>query len=166
MTRDRCFAPTLDHDDAVDVVRNCDSRVQRHVVGMVRDILPTAPGDFAGIVQPHFAVHHMAEETFPIPRADGCEIRPRMATVGARRAVPSQEADAVAMVLFGIVCHDSKVRSNQEVFHVLTASSASPVPPVVGYTRRGLGGIFGINSKKLLHLDRTPSIASVRKTSV
>ena len=57
---------------------------------MVWDILPTTPGDFARLIQPHFAVHHMAEQARAVPRADRHEIGPWLGIV------MSFEADGAA----------------------------------------------------------------------
>jgi len=77
---ERFFAPTGfgDHDDSMDVVGHDNRRVQHRVGEMGGGILPTTPGDFAGIIQMHFAVHHMAEQARPVPRAHSHEIRKRM----------------------------------------------------------------------------------------
>ena len=100
-----CFAPTVDHGDSMHVIGHDNEGVQFNRREMIRDFLPTTPGDFAGIVQPHFTVHHMTEQTFPIPRADRHEIGARLAMVGARRAVPVHEADGTAMVSVWRVSH-------------------------------------------------------------
>jgi len=55
---------------------------------MIRDVLQTTPGHFAGIVQPHFTVYHMTEQARAIPCADRHEIR----------AVPLHETDGTATV--------------------------------------------------------------------
>ena len=58
----------------------------------MRDVLPTTPGDFAGIIQPHFAIDHMAEQARPIAGADRHEIRPLLGII------MSLEANGTAVV--------------------------------------------------------------------
>ena len=99
MKRDRCFAPTLDHDDDVYVIGHNNKGIQFNQREMARDFLPTTLGDFAGIIQPHFAVHHMAEKALLIPRTDRHKIRPWLGVV------MSLQADGAAVVFFGIEPH-------------------------------------------------------------
>ena len=66
---------------------------------VIRDILQTTPGDCAGIVQPHYSIHDLAEQAFPIPRADRHEIGARL------RIVVSLQADGTAMVSVRRVSH-------------------------------------------------------------
>ena len=105
-----CFAPTTDNDDSVYVIGHDDKGIQFNQREMVRDILPTTPGGFTRTVQPHFSIHDFAQKARPIPCADCHEIRPRMARVGARRAVPLPEADGAAMVFVLVKCHCPLVR--------------------------------------------------------
>jgi hypothetical protein len=55
---------------------------------MVRDVAPTAPGDFVGIIQPHFSINDLAQKAFSVPRADGHEIRPHGKGKGTARRAP------------------------------------------------------------------------------
>ena len=71
----------------------------------MRDGMPASGGHCSQRVQSHFSIHDLAQYTRPVPRADRHEIRPCMARVGARRAVPLHEADGAAMVFFGIKPH-------------------------------------------------------------
>ncbi|KPD30690.1 hypothetical protein AN926_06870 [Thermus scotoductus] len=59
----RCVVrrPDVVHDayDAVDMIGHYHKGVQFHVLGMVRDFMPTRPHDFAVSVQPYFPIHHI-----------------------------------------------------------------------------------------------------------
>jgi len=48
------------------MIRHHHECVQFNQWEMVRDILLTALGDFASIVQSHFTVHHMPEQAFSV----------------------------------------------------------------------------------------------------
>lgn len=91
------FAPTLDHDDSMDVIRHYDPLIQ-HAGEMVRDGPLTIGEHSPQRVQPHLAVHHVSEQVPPLARAYRHETRARLAMVGARCAVPVHEADGAAMV--------------------------------------------------------------------
>ena len=43
MKRDRCFAPTLDHDDSMEVIRHYDPLIQHRLGEMVRDGVQGVP---------------------------------------------------------------------------------------------------------------------------
>jgi hypothetical protein len=75
---EKSFAPTGfgDNDNSMHVIGHDNKRIQFNDREMVWDILPTTPGDFASIIQPHFSIRDLAEETRPIPRADRHEICP------------------------------------------------------------------------------------------
>jgi hypothetical protein len=67
----------------MNVIGHNNKGIQLNQREMVWNILPTTPGDFARLVQPHFAVDHMAEQAFPLAGADRHEIRPRLGTIWA-----------------------------------------------------------------------------------
>ena len=71
----------------------------------MRDGLPASGGHCSPRVQSHFSIHDLAQQTRPIPGADRHEIRPCMARVGARRAVPLQKPDETAMVFVQVKPH-------------------------------------------------------------
>ena len=78
------LAPTTNRDCPMYVVGHDNKGIQFNQRKMVRDVLPTTPGDFARLIQPHFAVHQVAEQAFPLPCADGHGIRPRLGRVGGK----------------------------------------------------------------------------------
>jgi len=86
------------------VVGHNNECIQFNQREMARDILPTTPGDLARLVQPHFTVHHMAEQAFPFPHARRHETRPRFGVI-----LPI-EADGSAMVFVRVVRHLSLAR--------------------------------------------------------
>jgi hypothetical protein len=68
------------------VVGHDDKGIQFNQWEMVRDVLPTTPGDFARLVQPHFAIDHMAEQARPIAGAHRHEIRPLLGIIMSLQA--------------------------------------------------------------------------------
>jgi len=75
--------PYVVHDayDAVDMIGHHHEGVQFHVLEMVRDFMPTRAHDFPHVVQPHFPVHHVAEQRGAPVGADGDEIRARLGVI-------------------------------------------------------------------------------------
>jgi len=69
------FSPTTDHDDSMDVIRHYDRLIQDHAGEIVRDGPSASGGHSPQRVQPHFAVHHMAEQVRPLVGAHRHEIR-------------------------------------------------------------------------------------------
>jgi hypothetical protein len=82
----------------VDVVGHYDERIQFNEREMVRDVFPTTLGNLACLVQPHFTVHHMPKEAFPLAGASGDETRAGLGVI------VSLEADGTAMVFVGYPC--------------------------------------------------------------
>ena len=93
------------HQDAVDMVWHDDECIQLDMREMVRYVRPTLVCDATRIVQPHLARHHLAEQTQPVLGTDGHKIRPRL------RVIVFGQANAAAVVLFGIVFHRFAVGS-------------------------------------------------------
>lgn len=93
------------HQDAVDMVWHDDECIQLDMREMVRYVRPTLVCDATRIVQPHFRIHHPAEQTRAVLRDDGDKIRPGLGIIVAL------QADASAVVLFGIVFHRGAVGS-------------------------------------------------------
>jgi hypothetical protein len=102
---EKSFAPTTfgfdgacrlgcigDNDDAVYVIGHDNKGIQFNKREMVRNVLPTTPGDFASLVQPHFFIDNLAEKAFPIAGANRHEIRPWLGII------MSLQADGMAIV--------------------------------------------------------------------
>ena len=85
----------------MNVIGHEDKGIQFSQREMSRDVLQTTPGNFAGIIQPHFSIYDPAEQAFPFPCAYCHRIGARLAMVGARRAVPLHEADGMGLRVGG-----------------------------------------------------------------
>jgi hypothetical protein len=70
-----CFAPTLDHNDSVNLIGHNNKGIQYNEWEMGGDVLQTTLGDFTSVVQPHLTIRNMTEQAIPFPRADRHEIR-------------------------------------------------------------------------------------------
>jgi len=81
-----------DDDDAVDVVRHHDERVQPYGGKMRRDRAPNGLGRHPGVVQAHPAVHDFPEQFAAAVRADRDEVR-----AGQRVVVPAQSERLATM---------------------------------------------------------------------
>jgi len=67
--------PYGDDQYAVDMIGHDDEFIQFDVRKMPGNFVPTFHHDLAVFVQSHFAIYHVPQQTFPIARADGDEIR-------------------------------------------------------------------------------------------
>ena len=63
-----------DDEDAVEMVRHDDERVQVDIRDVVRDGGPTAGDDLAQLVRLEYAVHHVTEDMVTLAGADGDEV--------------------------------------------------------------------------------------------
>src|SRR3990172_7570162 len=83
--------------NSMHVVGHHHDDIRYGVWKMRRDFLPTCLDDFSGIVHSHLTIHHLAEQTSAVLRADGDEIRARL------RVVVPFEPNRTAAAFLGIV---------------------------------------------------------------
>ena len=70
-----------DPDDEMDVIGHTLEHVQNDVWEMVRHRLPNLHHNLPPIAQMHHPIAHLAKRAFPLMRANGDEIRPRVAVI-------------------------------------------------------------------------------------
>ena len=73
-------------DDAMNVVRHHHGPIDGHARMERRNLVPHRLRNPPGSVQPHRAVHNLTEDTHPVVRADGDEIRPVARIVETRQS--------------------------------------------------------------------------------
>ncbi len=88
-----------DPNDSVDMVRHDHKFIQPDMGQMIGQVVPCEMHHFPQFIQHHPTIHHLAKQTFPVLRANGDEIRPRLCVI-----VPLQP-DGTAVVFFRVVGH-------------------------------------------------------------
>jgi len=86
-------------DDAVNVIGHNDECVGLNAGVKCWQFVPHVLNHLTCIVQSHLTIHHLAKQTRPILRADGDEIRTRLAVV------VTFQSNAATMKAFGVKSH-------------------------------------------------------------
>jgi hypothetical protein len=98
-----CHAPTngIYHDDSMHMVRHDNAFIQFHMGKMGGNIVPTLFDNTSCIIQPHFSIDNISEQTFPVLRTAGHKIRAYMGII------VSLETYRTTSVSVGVVFHPS-----------------------------------------------------------